>query len=177
MDNIKLLRKIERKIEEAESYLPEILEAFQGLRPIYRIKDKKRILEKIQLRLNNPRFQGMDEVEILDTIGDIIGLTIVRENIENVPTTSDFILEQIEAEKLPIEPIAFVDHIKDKGPTNYKCELLVFEYKGEIKFEIQITDKENLAIREATHEEFEKIKYGKIRNSVNEPKRIDDISK
>lgn len=40
-------------------------------------------------------------------------------------------------------------------------------------FEVQITDNENLAIGEAIHEEFEEIKYGKVRKLLSEQKEIE----
>lgn len=69
MDTIKLIREIEKRIGEAEDYLQVLLDVIQnqkGIKVTYRIKDKKRILEKVMLFSNNPKFQGMDEIQILD---------------------------------------------------------------------------------------------------------------
>lgn len=180
MDTIKLLKEIEKKIKKAESYLPVVLKIFEqqkGIKLMYRIKDKKRILEKIMLISNNPKFQGMDEIKILNMIEDIIGVTVVIDKLEDAFDISSEIIVQLESQKQPIKFTRHIDHINDNGgPTGYKGLLLFFDSEEGMPFELQITDNENLAIREDTHEEFEKIKYGEIRTQY-ELRETDDMSK
>lgn len=181
MDTIRLVKEIEKKIEKAKCYLPTLLAMFQqqeGINLTYRIKDKNRILEKVMLFSNNPKFQDMDEIEILNRIRDIIGLTVVIDKLEEAFAISNEIINQLESQAQTIEFNTYINHISDKGgPTGYKGLLLLFDNQEGIPFEIQVTDNENLAIREATHEEFEKIKYAKVRTLLYEQKEIDDISK
>ena len=179
MDTIKLLKEIEKKIKTAESYMPRLLEIFeqQGIKPTYRIKDKNRILEKVMWVSNNPNFQEMDEIEILNKVNDIIGLTVVTNTLEDAFTISDKIVNQLLGQSIKFKRC--IDHISDNGGiTDYKALLLLFGSEEGIPFEVQVTDNENLAIREATHKEFEKIKYGKVRASQGYKQRdIGDMSK
>lgn len=193
MDTIKLIKEIERKIREAEAYLPvliamlqqqEGLKSIQGqeeLNLIYRIKDKKRILEKVILFSNKSGYEGMDENQILDSIGDIIGLTIVVDSVSGSYQRLYEMLGEInynfERGSQPIEVKRFVDHISDDGgTTGYKCLLIQYDSKEGIPFEIQITDSENLKIREETHEEFERTKYEQVRNA-SRGQKVEDVSK
>lgn len=183
MDTIKLIKEIESRIRKAEAYLPTLIAMLQQqeeLKLMYRIKDKERILEKVRLFSSKPEYEGMDEDRILDSIGDIIGLTIVVGS-ELDQTASYEMLGKIndnfERGSEPIEVKRFVDHIiDDGGTTGYKCLLIQYDSKEGIHFEIQITDSENLKIREETHEEFERTKYEQVRNASREQK-VEDVSK
>lgn len=180
MDTIKLLNEIDKKIAEAQSYLPKLLELFQqqGIKLKYRIKDRNRILEKVMLLSKNPNFKGVDEFEILNGIADIIGLTVVIPQLEDAFDVSNRIVFQLENYNQSIEFNRYIDHITDNGgPTGYKGLLLFFDSKDGIPFEIQVTDNENLKIREDSHKEFERIKYEKVRALLNEQKENDDIIK
>ncbi|MCI9275855.1 MAG: hypothetical protein HFJ24_08090 [Clostridia bacterium] len=57
-----------------------------------------------------------------------------------------------------------------------KCLLIQYDSKEGIPFEIQITDSENLKIREETHEEFERTKYEQVRNA-SRGQKVEDVSK
>ncbi len=168
MDTIELIREIEEKIRKAEEYLPVLIETLQkqeGIKLTYRIKDKERILEKVMLFSNYSNFQGMDEGQILNEIKDIIGLTVVVDNLDDSFEVADKIKSMVEEERELVKLKKGIDHISDNGgPTGYKGLLLQFDSEEGVPFEVQVTDKENLTVREATHEEFEKIKYGKVRN-------------
>lgn len=181
MDTIELIREIEEKIRKAEEYLPVLIETFQkqeGIKLTYRIKDKKHILEKVMLFSKSPKLQDMDEKQILDeVIGDIIGLTIVVDNLDDSFEVADKIKSMVEEERELVKLKKRIDHISDNGgPTGYKDLLLQFDSEEGIPFEVQVTDKENLIIRESTHEEFEKIKYGKVRELPDE-KKVEDRGK
>ena len=163
MDVIKVSKEIDKKIKEAKAYLSTLLEIFQhqkGINLTYRIKEKNRILEKIMLFSSKPDFQNIDETEILNQIGDIIGLTIVIKTLEDTVAVANEIITQLENQPQAIRCIGVNNYINNNGgKTGYKGLLLAFKSQEGMPFEIQITDKENLTIRENTHEEFEKIKY------------------
>lgn len=177
MDTIKLTREIEKKIKKAKEYLPVLIEMLQnqeGIKLTYRIKDKQRILEKVMLFSNTSNFQGMNENQILNRVGDIIGLTIVVNNLEDSFEISNKIISQLEKKSQLVKFEKCIDHISDNGgPTGYKGLLLLFDSEEGVPFEIQVTDNENVKIRETTHEEFEKIKYGQVRSLLKEQKIID----
>lgn len=181
MDTIKLLKEIEKKIEEAKSYLPVLLEFFEqqkGIKFTYRIKDKERILEKIMFHLDNPATKDMDEIERLNAIRDIIGFTVVIDKLEDAYAISDEIANKLYNYRQTIGVYNYSDYIADGGGlTGYKGFFtFLFDNEEGMRFEIQVTDNENLLLREATHNEFEKIKYGNVRKryGINEK---DDISK
>lgn len=179
MDTIKLIKEIESKIRKAEEYLPRLITMLQKqeeLKLMYRIKDKKRILEKVMLFASKPEYQGMDEKQILDAIGDIIGLTIVVGERLNPLDSYEMlgkIMDNFEGGNGPIKVKRFIDHIaKGGGHTGYQCLLVQYDNEEGIPFEIQIVDDENLKLREETHEEFKRVKYEQeqVKNAPNEQK-------
>lgn len=173
MDTIKLIREIEKRIEKAEEYLPVVIEMLQkneGIKFTHRIKGKEQILEKIRLFAGKQYYQGMDEIQILDSIGDIIGLTVIADDFTDAYLMLGKINDNFKMEKQQIKVERLVDYISKASNTNYRCLLEQLYPEEGIPFEIQITDEENLKIREETHEEFKRIKYKQVRNVPEEQK-------
>lgn len=173
MDIIKLSKEIDNKIKKAESTLPYLLEEmqqFEGLRITHRIKDKNRILEKIMLWSTNPKHKDVSEFELLEKVGDIIGITVVIEKLDDAFNTANTIIKQLESKThQSINFYKCIDHIRDNGGiTGYKGLLLIFSNKDNIPFEIQVTDEENFKIREDTHDEFVKNKYSSVKTQTNQ---------
>lgn len=170
MDTIRLLKEIEKKTKEAEEYLPELLaylQQFEGLKISHRIKNKIRILEKIMLWSKSSKYQGVNELELLEKISDIIGITVEIDEISNAFNVADRIIQHLQSSNQSISYTGCINHISDNGGiTGYKGLLLVFN-NNRIPFEIQITDAKNLAIREATHDEFVKAKYASVQPQKN----------
>ncbi|MBE5819508.1 MAG: hypothetical protein E7310_01580 [Clostridiales bacterium] len=173
MDNIQLLKAIEARIKKAEEYLPFLLsniQQVQGIKITHRIKDKSRILEKIMYRKGRSKYEGMNELEILETINDIIGITVVIDNLDDFTTIGYRIQKSLQANNPSIKLSTFIDYISEKKSiTGYKCLLVHFtdeNDENQIPFEIQITDAKNLEIRESTHKEFETKKYESVRSKI-----------
>lgn len=172
MDTIKLMREIEKRISKAEKYLPVVVERLQQqgeLRLTYRIKDKEQILEKAMLFSKKSGFKGMDEFQILDSIGDIIALTVIVDHYMDSYEMLGKINDNFEINKQKIKVKRFADHISNGSITDYLCLLIQYDTEEGIPFEIQITDNENLKIREETHEEFKRIKYKQVRAESEKP--------
>jgi len=176
MDTIQLLKEIEKKIKAAEQYLPELLTYLQQLEDVkisHRIKNKLRILEKIMLWSKTSKYQGINELELLENVGDIIGITLEIDEISNAFDIADRIIQHLQSSNQSISYTGCINHISDNGGiTGYKGLLLVFN-NNRIPFEIQITDAKNLAIRESTHDEFVKSKYASVKSSKNIQKAND----
>lgn len=59
----------------------------------------------------------------------------------------------------------YKDSMKLKtSETGFEGISLHYNSEGKVGYEIQVTDKENIRIREETHEEFKRMKYKEIRN-------------
>ena len=173
MDNIQLLKAIEARIKKAEEYLPgllSIIQQVQGIQITHRIKDKSRILEKIMYRKGRSKYESMNELEILGTINDIIGITIVIDNLDDFTTIGYRIQKSLQSKNPSIKLCTFIDYISEKKSiTGYQCLLVQFideNDENQIPFEIQITDAKNLEIRENTHKEFEAKKYENVRSKT-----------
>ena len=173
MDIIKLSKEIDNKIKKAQASLPSLLaemQQFEGLRITHRIKDKNRILEKIMLWANNPKYKDVSEFELLEKVGDIIGITVIIEKLDDAFNTASTIIKQLENKtNQSINFYKYIDHISDNGGiTGYKGLLLIFSSRDSIPFEIQVTDEENFRIREDTHDEFVKNKYSSVKTQTNQ---------
>ncbi len=179
MDTVKLLRAIEERRNQAEKeakVIVQILETQlcsmpewknQILSITYRIKEKRSIAEKIEyLKLHYPE---KTDLEILDWIKDIIGITIETKEL------ADHVYVQLALEKvikqLKIEKCDFIDRLNIAGVTGFRAQQLYFKPIEGIPYEIQITDTKNIQIRESTHEAFKNEKYKAIRFPNNTEKK------
>ena len=114
MNIIKLSKEIDNKLKKAEIYLPVLLadmQQFDGLKITHRIKDKSRILEKIMLWAANPKNQGMSEIELLEKVGDIIGITVVIDQLNDAFDIANIIIKQLESQRQSVRFNRFIDYI------------------------------------------------------------------
>lgn len=199
MDTIQLMKAIEEKRKLAQIQAEEIIAKLQEYSLFdvsnisYRIKGKESILEKIKFLKSTPDGANMTEEQILDEILDIIGITVEVKNFTNAITALDQIEDIIHNEWNETRENILISGDKDMieelqqynnegliglkiSKTGYKGVMLHYNNKGKVAYEIQITDKENIRIREETHEEFKKIKYQEVRNSITntEKNKSDD---
>lgn len=193
MDTIQLMKAIEEKRKLAQIQAEEIIAKLQEYSLFdvsnisYRIKGKESILEKIKFLKSTPDGANMTEEQILDEILDIIGITVEVKNFTNAMTALEQIEDIIHNEWNETRENILISGDKDMieelqqynneglielkiSKTGYKGVMLHYNSKGKVAYEIQITDKENIRIREETHEEFKKIKYQEVRNSITNTK-------
>lgn len=188
MDTIQLMKAIEEKRKLAQIQVEEIIPILEEnkkdmignvLDISYRIKGKESILEKIKYKKNKQK--DLSEEQILDNILDIIGITVEVGDFENSIYVARQIAFLINEKRNEIENNFIIylneDLIKkfqqynNKGSLRLKTSETGFEgislhynSEGKVGYEIQVTDKENIRIREETHEEFKRMKYKEIRN-------------
>ncbi len=160
-----LVKEVKEKIKEAQKALPTIINVLQniGVEFNYRIKEEKRIEEKILLWERKPRMKSKSKLEILNLINDILGITIVVDKVDYIPNISKKVVSQIEEQLRDVKLIKYKDRLTDVS-IPYKRIHLIFDYQ-KMPFEIQITDKDNLYKRSIMHNNYEQIKYACIRNN------------
>ncbi len=163
--NNNLVQEVEEKREKAEKLLPSIIKTLQnmGVEFNYRIKEEKRIEEKILLWEKKPEMQNKSKLEILDLINDILGITVVVDRLDYIPSMTEKIVNQIKKQMQSVQLINYKDRVQDAS-LFYKRIHLIFDYKEELPFEIQITDRKNLDKRNKFHSEYEQNKYASVRN-------------
>lgn len=200
MDTIQLMKAIEEKRKlaqiQAEDIVGILKDKFNDDRVIrinYRIKEKESILEKIKLFKNTTiKGQNMSEEQLLEEILDIIGITIevkkFEESLEIEREVEEIILNtrgETKGRKIKIYDSDNEDYrdrrfdlryLPEEGAricrstTGWEGILMHYGNEKGIGYEIQILDTENIKIREETHEEFKKIKYQEVRNSITNTK-------
>ena len=159
-----LVKEVEEKRKEAQKILPTIINALQSLdlEFNYRIKEEKRIEEKILLWERKPEMKNKSKLEILNLINDVLGITVVTDKLDYVPNISKKVVNQIKKQIQDAKLIKYKDRLTDVS-IPYRRIHLIFDYQ-EMPFEIQITDKNNLYKRSIMHNNYEQIKYSCIRN-------------
>lgn len=139
--------KIEEKIKQAKLFLVILL------------KEIQKIIQKLNLRKYQEKYQSLSEEEILETIYDILGITIVISQLENVYFVRDLLIKKLMESDLIIDYQEGSDYLKKQSKAGYQGILCYFRNRDGMMMEIQITDQVNLKVREETHEQFNRIKY------------------
>lgn len=163
MNYNELINEIENRILLANEFLPVIVDELKihfGDNIIYRIKNKERILDKLHRWSSMTGYKAISPLTALNSVRDIIGITVIVDKLEEACGVADEIIEHFENKTEPIEFDLKRNYIDElTSITGYKFIVLGTLNRGFIPFEIQITDMENLSIRDATHSEFVKKKY------------------
>ncbi len=188
MDAIQLMKAIEEKRKLAQIQAEEIIATLEENKKYitgdisnisYRIKGKESILEKIKYLKNKQKH--LSEEQILDNILDIIGITVEVKKFEDSMKVACQITDIMNKKRNEIEYnfLVYLDEDSIKKLQQYKGSMILktsktgfegislhYNSKGKVWYEIQVTDKENIRIREETHDDFKRMKYKEIRKSI-----------
>lgn len=158
--------KIEQKRKEAKDYLPIFLKEIQEVNfegkivdINYRIKTIEKINRKVKLRETKEKYQGKTKFEILDGIYDILAFTIVTKNLKEVYKVKEILKQKLLEKGIISDFQEGSDYIQKNSKAGYKGILLYLTNLNGMTFEVQITDQDNLKIREETHDLHDKLKY------------------